>query len=228
MGKKSTAKAAKPDRDDLRIARVGKDGQVQVNPAIAARVADPQGRKPERAALGSDLEALQDRFARDIAGSIWIPEGASADEKAHLANGALSMFARLDPRDEAEAMLAVQMVASHSSAMECYRRAMLVGQTFEGRDASLKHAAKLSALYERQLAAYDKRRGKRDQTVVVKHVTVKEGGQAILGDVHTGGKVSGADQGAIGRRDGDAWDPLLDGERLQAGEAAQGALPDGE
>lgn len=52
---------------------------------------------------------------------------------------------------------------------------MITDQLFEGRASSLKYAAKISARYEKQLAAYDKRRGKRNQTVVVKHVTVKEG-----------------------------------------------------
>jgi hypothetical protein len=33
---------------------------------------------------------------------------------------------------ELEGVLAAQMVATHSAAMECYRRAMLPDQTFEG------------------------------------------------------------------------------------------------
>ena len=34
-------------------------------------------------------------------------------------------------------MLAAQLVATHNAAMECYRRAMLDNQTFEGRRENL-------------------------------------------------------------------------------------------
>jgi hypothetical protein len=34
-------------------------------------------------------------------------------------------------------MLAAQMVATHEAAMECFRRAHLPEQTFEGRQAAL-------------------------------------------------------------------------------------------
>jgi hypothetical protein len=54
------------------------------------------------------------------------------------------------------------------------------------RDQNLKHAAKLMSLYERQLAALDKRRGGGRQKITVEHVNVHAGGQAIVGDVHAG------------------------------------------
>lgn len=72
--------------------------------------------------------------------------------------------------------------------MECLRRAMLPEQTVAGRDQNLKHATKLMSLYERQLAALDKRRGRGQQKVTVEHVHVAPGGQAIVGSVTTGGR----------------------------------------
>ena len=80
-------------------------------------------------------------------------------------------------------MLAVQMVGAHEAAMECLRRAMLGNQSPEGRDLNLKHAAKLMGIYERQVAALDKHRGRGQQNVTVKYVHVAEGGQAIVGNV---------------------------------------------
>jgi hypothetical protein len=41
-------------------------------------------------------------------------------------------------------MLAAQLLASHNAAMECYRRAMISEQTFEGRKENLNQANKLS------------------------------------------------------------------------------------
>ena len=40
-------------------------------------------------------------------------------------------------------MMAAQLLAAHSAAMECYRRAMLGEQTFEGRRENLSQANKL-------------------------------------------------------------------------------------
>ena len=37
-------------------------------------------------------------------------------------------------------MMAAQLIASHHATMECYRRAMLGEQTFEGRRESLSQA----------------------------------------------------------------------------------------
>jgi hypothetical protein len=39
------------------------------------------------------------------------------------------------PRDELEGMMAAQLIAAHSAAMESYRRAMIPEQTFEGRQS---------------------------------------------------------------------------------------------
>jgi hypothetical protein len=86
-------------------------------------------------------------------------------------------------------MLATQMVGTHSAAMECLRRAMIPTQPFEGRNSSLAHAQRLMSLYTSQLAALDKHRGKGQQKVTVEHVHVAAGGQAIVGNVDTGGAV---------------------------------------
>lgn len=96
----------------------------------------------------------------------------------------IGAIAELAPRDEGERMLVAQMFATHEAAMECFRRAMLDEQSFEGRDMNLKHAEKLVGLYARQLEALDKHRGKGKQKITVEHVNVHAGGQAIVGDVN--------------------------------------------
>jgi hypothetical protein len=49
------------------------------------------------------------------------------------------------PQNEIAGMLAGQMVAANAAAMECYRRAMIGEQTFEGRKENLTQANKLPA-----------------------------------------------------------------------------------
>ncbi len=57
-------------------------------------------------------------------------------------------------------MLGAQLIAAHSAAMECYRRAMIADQTFEGRKKSLTQANKLSRTYVTLLDALNRHRGK--------------------------------------------------------------------
>jgi hypothetical protein len=91
------------------------------------------------------------------------------------------------PQDELEGMIAAQIIAAHSAAMECYRRAMLSEQSFEGRRENLNQANKLSRTYAALLEALNRYRGKGQQKVTVEHVHVNEGGQAIVGMVEGGG-----------------------------------------
>jgi hypothetical protein len=89
----------------------------------------------------------------------------------------------IGPRDELEGMIAAQLLAAHNAAMECYRRAMIADQTFEGRSENLSQANKLSRTYALLLDALNRHRGKGQQKVTVEHVHVNSGGQAIVGMV---------------------------------------------
>ena len=89
----------------------------------------------------------------------------------------------IKPQDEIEGMLAAQMVAAHNASMECFRRAMLFEQSFEGRSENLSQANKLSRTYSTMMEALSRYRGKGQQKMVVEHVHVYAGGQAIVGNV---------------------------------------------
>jgi len=120
---------------------------------------------------------------KEISSSIWLPEELSEKERDRRLLAAVNMFAEIKPQNGLEGMLATQMVATHSAAMECLRRAMIPSQTFAGAEQSLKHANKLLQTFARQLEALDKHRGKGQQKITVEHVTVEAGGQAIVGNV---------------------------------------------
>ncbi len=103
----------------------------------------------------------------------------------------------IGPKDELEGMIASQLLAAHNAAMECYRRAMIGEQTFEGRRENLNQANKLSRTYAALLESLNRHRGKGQQKVTVEHVHVHSGGQAIVGHVeHPGGgdRVKSEDQ----------------------------------
>ena len=110
---------------------------------------------------------------------------------------ARAALAGIAPRDPLEGMLAAQMVAAHETAMDCFRRAQMAGQTFEGRRQNLEFANKLMRSCAALLEALNKHRGKGQQVVRVEHVTVNAGGQAIVGAVSQGkggGDGTGSDE----------------------------------
>jgi hypothetical protein len=94
----------------------------------------------------------------------------------------------IGPKDEIEGMIAAQLIAAHNAAMECYRRAMIGEQTFEGRRENLGQANKVSRTYAVLLDALNRHRGKGQQKVVVEHVHVHAGGQAVVGTIETRGE----------------------------------------
>jgi hypothetical protein len=76
------------------------------------------------------------------------------------------------------------MVGAHHAATTFLARATAEGQTFEGADANVLRATRLMRLFNEQLDALAKLKGKTgQQRVVVEHVTVNEGGRAIVGAV---------------------------------------------
>jgi hypothetical protein len=109
--------------------------------------------------------------------------------------GLNSMLASVDgarPQNEAEGMLAVQMATTHAFAMTCLRRAN-GADTIPQLEANGNLATKMLRTYAAQVEALAKLRRGGEQRVVVQHVNVNEGGQAIVGDVHNarGGGGSG-------------------------------------
>ena len=100
-------------------------------------------------------------------------------------NGLIALVHELGPRDAIEGMLCSQMVSTYALAMECIARANLDGQTFEGRELNMRHAERLMRIYNQQVDTLNKHRGKGQQKVTVEHVTVNEGGQAVVGCVES-------------------------------------------
>ena len=109
-------------------------------------------------------------------------------------NATVDALVGIGPKDELEGMMAAQLIAAHNAAMECYRRAMIGEQTFEGRRENLNQANKLSRTWAMLLDALNKHRGKGHQKVTVEHVHVHAGGQAVVGNVVRPG---GGDRGTV-------------------------------
>jgi len=147
-------------------------------------------------ATGSDQPDVQQHLINQVCQTLWMPEGIGEVEKLTRIQSAISSLQGIKPADEIEGMLAVQMVGTHNAVMNCLAKAMIEGQTFAGRDQSLKHAAKLLAIYSRQIEVLDKHRGKGQQKITVEHLVVAAGGQAVVGHFEIGKTVGARGTGA--------------------------------
>lgn len=114
-------------------------------------------------------------------------EGLNEENLIKVCNTAMAILNGLQPRDEIEGMLAMQMIATHNLAMHTLTRAMITGQTFEGKQANVNQATKMLRTFTTQMEALKKYRTGGQQKVTVEHVHVNKGGQAIVGNVNQGG-----------------------------------------
>ena len=99
----------------------------------------------------------------------------------------LSTVAALEPKDEVEAMLAAQMAVVHNATMASARR-LKVAETSLQRETSGRALNKLARTFVAQVEALKRYRTGGEQKVTVEHVTVNDGGQAIVGNVTPGGR----------------------------------------
>ena len=135
---------------------------------------------------GSQSDNWNNTLANQAVQTLWIKNSDAQDRDRQL-SATVAGLTGIGPKDELEGMMAAQLIASHNAAMECYRRAMIGEQTFEGRRENLNQANKLSRTWVALLDGLNKHRGKGQQKVTVEHVHVHAGGQAVVGAVETSG-----------------------------------------
>jgi hypothetical protein len=112
---------------------------------------------------------LKMEVLRELAETLWAPSNARSDDIDNKIAFALLRLAEIQPQDPMEWTLGEQMVATHTAAMDCYRRAALPNTAMEERQAELRQAQKLCQLHAHQIEVLDKHRGRGDRTVTVKH-----------------------------------------------------------
>ncbi|WP_299899962.1 hypothetical protein [uncultured Ruegeria sp.] len=139
-----------------------------------------------REVFGTDCDELASALMAHCLKALNNAESGSAgevnDERAFM----ISIIHDIAPRDAVERMLAVQMAATHVATI---RSARWLGATETIPQAQLHYTGfnKLSRTFAAQVETLRKHRNGGKQTVTVQHVNVEDGGQAIVGNVETGG-----------------------------------------
>jgi hypothetical protein len=132
--------------------------------------------------FGTDKKIIVDGLLRHCFSMLSSDEVSAThsgnDERAFL----VSIIAEIKPRDSAERMLAVQIVATHL-AMVRAGRWLSNSTNLPQAQTHTNGYTKLARTYTAQMEALRKHRNGGKQTVVVQHVNVEDGGQAIVGTV---------------------------------------------
>jgi hypothetical protein len=117
--------------------------------------------------LGTTSVDLADRLVSQILNATHL-QSPNEPISENTLNAALGAVAGIAPRDEAEAMLAAQMVGVHWTAMDLLRQAGATDSRFHFNDAG-NMAVKLLRTYTAQLEALKRYRSSGEQRVVVQH-----------------------------------------------------------
>ena len=152
---------------------------------------DPEDRKGRLKKIGgSQSDHWNNTLVNQAMQALWM-KNSSPEERDKQLSATVAALIGIGPKDELEGMMAAQLIAAHNAAMECYRRAMIGEQTFEGRAReprpSQQAVAHLCGAWSRPSTAIA---AKGQQKVTVEHVHVHAGGQAVVGVVGSGGRGS--------------------------------------
>ena len=107
---------------------------------------------------GSRSDRWNNVLAYQAVETLWL-KNSDKETRDEQYDATVAGLIGIGPRDELEGMMAAQLLAAHNAAMECYRRAMIREQTFEGRRESLSQANKLCRTYAVLLDALNRHRG---------------------------------------------------------------------
>ena len=164
------------ETSDLAVTRTG--GSAEKAAAVIKNIATiplADLRREERDAK-INIQSMQTLMVRSQVLDKYITE-------EQMALGSLGFFQGVAPADTVEEMIAIQMIGLHNAVVESLQRA---GHAKMPEEISIKYlnaASKVSRAFAGMVEVMHKHRGDRAQKVLVEHVHVHAGGQAIVGNV---------------------------------------------
>jgi len=171
----------KPPKPEKSIPKGSVNDEKQITITTSEKIA-----KNICAATGTKAGALGhlfygQAFVMNAVTSNWLADGYDWEERA------LEALREMELSNATEAMLAIQIISVHSAAVKFLLDAVDTNQTSEGRNTNVLWATRLMRLFNEQLEAMAKLKGKgSQQKVIVEHVNINAGGQAIVGAVGSG------------------------------------------
>lgn len=133
-------------------------------------------------------------FTGALSGQLLNIAGMGQEVSTNQMNGVVAMVQGIGPKDETEAMLAAQMVAIHNATMSA-ARSLKNCENLPQQDSASNMLTKLARTFTMQIETLKSYRSTGEQSIRVQHVTVNDGGQAIVGNVQTRGGGTNESQG---------------------------------
>lgn len=137
--------------------------------------------------LGTRSDKFVDDFMKRLSAAVGLT-GDDAKGDSEKVSAALAMVAAIDPENELEATMALQMVAANEAALQAFRRS---------RSADwMEHASSYSNMANKAMRSFALHaesiaKLRRGGEQVVRHVHVNQGGQAVIAGTVNAGKGGG-------------------------------------
>ena len=134
----------------------------------------------------------------------------------------ISMVKSIKPRDSVEATLVAQMVSVHAMAMRCAHH-LANAEDITRQDSAGRALGRLARTFPAQMEALNRYRNNGEPAITVQHVSVGDGGKAIVGNVTQHARMLVSDKGpahavtvSMPDRDAREPDPVHVRRRVQA------------
>jgi hypothetical protein len=102
---------------------------------------------------GSQSDHWNTLLANQAIQTLWLKH-SDQETRDRQMSATVAAMGGIGPKDELEGMMAAQLLAAHNAAMECYRRAMVSEQTFEGRRAEADALANFGQMFVQSPAGF--------------------------------------------------------------------------
>lgn len=131
-----------------------------------------------------DLQTLLDLFGTDDQhlATCLLMQAASATGTEQGCEVITAIIEDIAPRDATERLLAVQMAVTHTSLLAASVK-MNGAESLEAQEVFERSFTRLARTFTAQTEALRKHRTGGQSRVTVEHVTINDGGQAIVGSV---------------------------------------------
>jgi hypothetical protein len=157
----------------FKVSKNGSDLQIEI---------DHPDKPIGQALVMEALASVDSDFLDGIVSQLANASGHGPDTYERGLNFMLSVIKGIEPRDQLEAMLAAQMAAVHVASMTFARRLAHV-ENIPQQDSAERAFNKLTRTFAMQMEALKRYRSGAEHKVTLRHVSVADGGQAIVGNV---------------------------------------------
>jgi hypothetical protein len=140
---------------------------------------------------GSDRDQWNERLSDLVIGALPVKQ-TNAEAVSHAGSAVVAGIVDMKPADPVEGILISQLVVANEAALKLYQLAWLNSGHFEANAKYLQLADKASRTVALLTERLDQHRGRGQQQITVKHVTVNAGQAVVTDSVVTGKKTEAA------------------------------------